>query len=112
MTTVTIRPFDIITNALNGEAGSTVNLAVLATTANVAVAPARVGSRTIRIFNSGTNVVYVNFGDDNVVATVANSLPLLPNSVETFFFRNDWTKVAAIAGSTGNTIYITTGESA
>jgi hypothetical protein len=111
MSQVSIRPFDLITNAQNGGAGATVNLAVLATTANVAVSPAGIGNRTVRLFNSGTNVVFVNFGPSTVTATLTNSFPMLPNSVETFYFHNDWTHVAAIAGGTGNTLYATMGES-
>lgn len=102
-----VRPFDLITNS---SGGNTVNLAVLATSATVAVSPATVGSRSARIYNSGTNTVFINFGPVGTVATVANSMPMLPNSVETFYFHNDWTLVAAIASATGNTIYITMGE--
>lgn len=108
---VAIRPFDLITNFQNGGAGATVNLAVIATTATVAVSPTGAGSRTVRIFNSGTNVIFINFGPSTVIATLTNSMPILPNSVETFYFHNDWTHVAAISGATGNTLYVTTGES-
>jgi hypothetical protein len=107
---VAIRPFDLITNSQNGGAGATVSLAVLTTSATVAVSPATVGTRTVRIFNSGTNIVFINFGPSTAIATLANSMPMLPNSVETFYFHNDWTLVAAIAGATGNTLYITAGE--
>lgn len=100
---VVTKPFDRF--------GNTVNLAVLATTANVQVIPIVAGSHTVRIANIGTNVVFVEFGTPNTTAaTVTTSMPLLPNSVETFWFHNDWQYVAAIAASTGNTIYVTTGE--
>lgn len=108
---VAIRPFDIITNAQNAKAGGTVNVTVIASVATVAVSPAGVGSRTVRLFNSGTNVIFVNFGDSTVTATLTNSMPMLPNSVETFYFHNDWTTIAAISGATGNTLYATMGES-
>lgn len=105
-----VRPFDLITNAQNSGAGATVNLAVLTTSATVAVSPPGIGNRTVRLMNSGTNPVFVNFGPAGTVATVANSMPLLPNSVEVFYFHNDWTIVAAISGATGNTLYVTMGE--
>lgn len=91
--------------------GNTVNLAVLATTANVAVSAPGMGNRTIRIVNVGTNVVFINIGTSGVTATTTTSIPLLPNSAEVFFLRRENTHVAAIAGATGNTLYITTGES-
>jgi len=102
---VFVRPFDPV------RAGSTVNLAVLATTANVQVNPTTVGHREIRIANIGTNVVFINFGKDSTVqASLTTSIPMLPNAVEKFYLHNDESWVAAIAGSTGNTIYITEGE--
>lgn len=107
---VAVRPFDLITTALNAKAGGTVNVAVLATVVTVAITPAGIGTRSVRLFNSGTNVIFVNFGDTTVTATVANSMPMLPNSVETFYFHNDWTTIAVIAGATGNTLYATMGE--
>lgn len=108
---VAIRPFDLITNAQNSQAGATTNVAVLTTVATITVSPAGVGSRTVRLFNSGTNVIFVNFGGANVTATLTNSMPILPNSVETFYFHNDWTTIATISAATGNTLYATMGES-
>jgi hypothetical protein len=110
MTTVTIRPFDLITNSQNGGAGATVNNAVTASSTTVAVSPASIGTRTVRIFNSGTATTFINFGPSTVTATTTNSMPILPNSVETFCFHNDWTHIAMI-GTVGNTLYATMGES-
>lgn len=111
MTQVAIRPFDLITNAQNGGAGATVNNAVTASSTTVAVSPAAIGNRSVRILNSGTAVTFVNFGPSTVIATLTNSMPLLPNSVETFYFHNDWTHIAMI-GTVGNTLYATMGEGA
>lgn len=109
---VAIRPFDLITNAQNSQAGATTNVAVLTTVATITVSPAGIGNRTVRLFNSGTNVIFINLGPSTVTATLANSMPMLPNSVETFYFHNDWTTIATISAATGNTLYATMGESA
>jgi hypothetical protein len=108
---VAIRPFDLITTAQNGGAGATVNNAVTAASTTVAISPPGIGNRTVRIVNSGTALTFVNFGPSTVIATLANSMALLPNSVETFYFHNDWTHIAMI-GTVGNTIYATMGEGA
>lgn len=108
---VAIRPFDLITSAQNSKAGATTNVAVLTTVATITVSPASVGNRTVRLYNSGTNTIFINFGDSTFTATLANSMPMLPNSVETFYFHNDWTTIATISTATGNTLYATMGES-
>jgi len=92
--------------------GNTVNLAVTATTGNVAVTRPSVGIQSMRIANIGTQTIFVNFGTSAVAAVLATSMPILPNTVETFCLQNEVTYVAAIAASTGSTMYITTGESA
>lgn len=99
-----IRPFDI--------KGATVNLAVLTTTANVAVTRPNIGTQSIRLVNVGTNTVFVTIGTSGVTASLTTSFPLLPNTAETFLLQNGATHVAAIASATGNTLYVTTGESA
>jgi len=90
--------------------GDTVNVAVGVATASVAVTRPSIGTQAVRLFNSGTNVIYVSFGTSGVAATVAISIPMLPNSIEIFGLPNGVTHVAAISGIAGNTLYITTGE--
>ena len=91
--------------------GNTVNLAVLTTTANVAITNPGSGTRSLRIANIGTNNVFINFGKNNsVTAVLTTSIPLLANSVSMFQLKSDITHVAAIAAAIGNTIYCTTGE--
>lgn len=60
-------------------ASSTIN----ASTITGSVALARMGPR-IRICNTGSNAVFVNFGDFSVTATVAGGLPILPGTAELF----------------------------
>lgn len=110
MSQVSVRPFDLITNSQNAKAGATTNVAVLTTVASITVSPVSIGNRTVRLLNSGTNVIFVSFGDTTATATLANSMPLLPNSAETFYFHNDWTTIATISAATGNTLYATMGE--
>lgn len=94
-------------------ASPTVNVAVTAASANVLITRPNMGTQTVRLHNSGTNTVFVEFGKTSAVtASLTTSIPLLPNSVETFTIMNDQGYVAAIAGGSGNTLYITTGDSA
>jgi hypothetical protein len=86
---------------------NTVNLVVTGSTANVQA----IGTGTNYLLtNIGTNTVFVAFGTTSgITAALATSCPVLGNSAQTFTATaNAW--VAAIAGSTGNTLYITTGE--
>jgi hypothetical protein len=106
------RPYDLMNTSLNGNTGSTVNLAVLTTVATVVVSPVVGAHRACRILNSGTNTVFINLGGAAVSASLTNSFPMLPNTERVFWFHNDWTTVAAISTATGNTIYITMGEGA
>ena len=92
--------------------GDTVHLSVGTTTSNVAATRSGMGTQSIRIVNSGTNVIFINIGTSTVTAAVATGMPILPYSVETFMLGKDDTHVAAICSATGNTLYITTGESA
>lgn len=104
MSQLYIRPF--------GPVGDTVNLAVTATTGSVALTRSGVGTQSIRVLNTGTQTVFINVGASAVTAVLATSMPIFPGTVETFLLKNDQTHVAAIAASTGSTLYITTGESA
>lgn len=100
-----IRPF--------GSVGNTVNLTVGTATANVAITRAGLGTQSIRLTNIGANVIFFTLGKDNTAtASLTTSVPVLPNSVETFLLPNDMSYIAAISAATGNTLYVTTGESA
>lgn len=103
---VYIRPF--------GQVGNTVNTAVsTAGTSRVAVTRPNMGTQTVRIVNSGTETIFLQFGKDNTVtASTTTGMPMLGNTVETFLLPNDITHIAAVAASAGNTMYVTTGESA
>lgn len=104
MSQIYIRPFMV--------KGSTVNVAVGTSSASVAVTGSGVGIQSLRLTNIGSNIIFVKLGTSTVSATLAAGFPMLPNTVETFMLGKDDTHVAAIAAGTGNTLYITTGESA
>lgn len=104
MSQLYIRPFMV--------KGNTVNTSVGLTSAAVAVTRPSVGIQSIRVVNSGSNIIYINIGTSAVTATTTTSMPILAYSVETFMLPNDATHVACISASTGNTMFVTTGESA
>jgi hypothetical protein len=65
----------------------------------------------LRIVNTASVFAYVNFGPSTVVAaTVANSMPIAPNSVEVFTIDPNVTTVSAILGSGTGTLICTRGE--
>ena len=88
---------------------NTVNLAVTASSQTLAVPVAGIGYRSVRICNVGSNVVFLQFGTSTATATTTTSMPMAGDSVEVFLLDPETTYVAAIAGTTGNTIYMTVG---
>lgn len=96
-------------------------LAVLATTANIQIPAVSASSSlplvSVRIVNSGTNPVFCNFGATSGVTAVIptagtpqSGVMLLPNTEKTFSVPDGW-YLAAIASATGNTLYVSAGES-
>lgn len=104
MSTVWIRPFDV--------QAATQNIAVTGSNQSTAITGAGVGTRTLRIANVGSQVVFFSITDNAATAAVASSTPILPNSVETFLIRKDNGYLNCIAATTGSTLYWTLGESA
>lgn len=88
--------------------GSTSNIAVTATSQVLLVPSIGNTSGTLRIINSGSQTIFLNFGSSAAVATVAAGMPMLPNTVETFA-SGQFTHIAVIAPATGSTLYITSG---
>lgn len=89
---------------------NTVNLAVTAASQLLAIPNTAQGTRALRIVNSGTQTVFLDFVTTTGTAVATTSMPMLSNTAEVFTFGNDITHVAAIAGGVGSTIYITPGE--
>ena len=104
MTLMYIRPFEVKAEATP--------ITVTGTTANTAIGRSGVGTQSVRLANVGTQVVFFNLGKSSAVTATTSNTPLLPNTTETFTLLNDITHIAAIAATTGSTLYVTTGESA
>ncbi|MGY6240550.1 hypothetical protein [Burkholderia ambifaria] len=90
-----------------GGATGSVSLAVTASAQNMGLPVDAVEGGSIRMVNIGTQAVYFSFGG---TATVANSMPILPNTEKTFSIPPGTTAISAIAGATGSTLYATLGD--
>jgi hypothetical protein len=95
-----------------GGVGS-VSITVLASSASVAV-PKVAAHETVRLFNSGTNVVFVRLTNAAGATAVVTDMAMAPNSVEVFkvpaWLTGGSLYVAAIAAAIGNTLYVTPGD--
>lgn len=90
---------------------TTVNQAVGTSSAFLDLSTTTPGTCAIRVANVGANVVFMEQVESAATAaTVAASVPILPNTVEVFTFPNDKIGVAFISASAGNTVYVTPGE--
>jgi hypothetical protein len=109
----------ITTNTFRAVAASTVNISVTNSSGNVRVyddgAPRRANSE-VRLYNSGTNIAFVEFGEtSSVVATVPNgatkgSVPVAPGTVEEFRVGPGIQFCAAITSSSTTTLWISPGH--
>lgn len=69
-----------------------------------------VGNNVIRLFNSGSNVVFVRWGTGTQTA-LTTDMPLMPGTVELFTKAAGTDTIAAICASgLTSTLYITCGE--
>lgn len=110
-----IRPFQ---PAWKLGASITATLAVTNANQNITVPSAGLGTAnaragySVRLVNSGNDIVFVNFGAAASAAS-GNSMPLLPNSVETFWLNPGYATVGVIGVTGGlSTLYLTYGEGA
>lgn len=64
-----------------------------------------------RLVNAGTQTIFLEFGSNmtSPTASTSTSLPMLANTVEVFTLPPKCI-VAAIAATTGSTLYVTPGE--
>jgi hypothetical protein len=90
----------------------TVNGAVTASVTNI-VLPVGPGLTecTARFVNSGAQVIFWSYGA-GASLSVANGVPMLPNTVETFNIPAGVSQLAVIAAATGSTLYVTVGDGA
>jgi hypothetical protein len=89
--------------------GATANLAVTSTTGRVALDNLTNQSRSVRVFNSGAVVVFLEFGGSTVEAAAATSLPVGPGATEWFEIGGAVTHVAGITASGTATVYFSEG---
>src|SRR5688572_27055045 len=69
------------------------------------------GTRAIRLHNSGTALCFIEFSDDAApTADVSTSMPLPAGQTEVFSIANDIITYAVIADGVGSTVYSTIGE--
>lgn len=87
----------------------TVNAAVTTTAANLTLT-GKVGSMAVRLFNSGSNTIFVKFTSGTGDATTTTSMPLAAGAIEVFTVTQDITTISHISGAAGNTLYATLGE--
>lgn len=96
-------------NAFQPNDANTVNLATGTSTGNVAL-PTRV-SNGLRVYNSGTDTVFIKFGtSSSVTAATTTSMPIPGGAVEILSCPPTYTHVAAITASGTPTVYFTTGD--
>ncbi len=96
---------------------STVNLSVTSSSSRVQVLTATSladvsGSSVVRLYNAGSVVVFVAFGDSTVTATTTANMPIAPGSVEAFRVNPAQTHVAGITAAGTATLYATPGAGA
>jgi len=96
--------------------GDAVILAV-GTTSNRVDIPNAAVNTGVRVVNIGTNAVWIEFGTTSALPTatiptsgVSGSIPILPNTSESFSIIPGQSVIAAISNSAGNTLYISSGE--
>lgn len=88
--------------------GTTKNVSASSTTGNVELPIG--GDRSVRVYNSLSERVYIDFGGSTIEAAVATSLPLGPGAVEYFQLGKSVTHMAAITGAGSGTVYATEGQ--
>lgn len=87
--------------------GGTVSLAVTSSSGNVAMASSPSSRKDIMIYNSGSEAVFIKFGNSAVTAATTD-MPI-PAGAWGVFHAGDTTHVAGISASGNLTLYATTG---
>lgn len=89
----------------------TVSVDVTTTPGYIAFPKTPMGVRCVRLVNVGTSIIFFELTETpTATATVSNSIPLLPGTVEAFTTANDEIGIAYVGEATGSRIYITCGE--
>jgi len=97
-------------NLFTPKAAGTVSITSAVGTQNVDLGVAGGGSRQIRVKNiDATNLVYINFGNSTVTASLATGIPIGAGETAGFTIGDDVTHVAAICSAGTPVIYFTPG---
>ena len=90
----------------------TINITVTIASQTLAIPDTPFGTRALRMVNSGSQLVFVDFINSGATGTASltTSVPLLPNTVEVFTIGNDIGSMVVIAPAAGSALYITYGE--
>jgi hypothetical protein len=84
---------------------------VTITVTDSSVATALVGSgKQVMLFNGGSAHVFINFGASTQTAAVATGCVIPVGAILTLTRRQADTHIACISGTTGQTLYVITGE--
>lgn len=89
----------------------TVNIAVAAASARVAIPGLATGTSQVRVYNAGSAIAWVEFGDVTITAAVATGIPIPPGAIEVLTIPqvSGAPYVAAIAAGATGSIYFTPG---
>lgn len=88
--------------------GSSVNIAATTTSASVALG---VGCGSVRVYNNGTVLMWVEFGSSSgVTAVQGTSIPIPAGAVETLEVPSGTTHAGARTDSGTGTVHFTPGE--
>ena len=88
---------------------STTNLAVTTAAQQLTLPSIPAEGATLRLVCAGTQTVFWSYGASSGL-TVSNGVPVLANTVETFFVPGGTTQISLIAAATGSTVYATVGD--
>jgi hypothetical protein len=64
---------------------------------------------SVRLVNVGSQTIFWAYGTEAGL-TVANGVPMLPNTVEVFMLPPNTQTISVIAAATGSTLYATVGD--
>jgi hypothetical protein len=84
---------------------------VTITVTDSSAATALVGTGAqVMLHNAGSAIVFVNFGTSTATAAVATGTPIPVGAIMVLTKKAADTHIATISGTTGQTLYVTTGE--
>ena len=85
------------------------SVTITVTTSSAATALTHPGRSRVVVYNAGSEIVFLEFGASGVASAVASGYPVGPGMKETISIDPANTHVAAISGTTGQTLYVSVG---